>query len=271
MRFRRLFIGAAALGMAAIPAATATAAPAKEAPKATGSVALSDPLQYVTFSAIGSSPAKGSISYTNFEQDSTTVSGVWDVEHWTHINFDGGYAWTLSNVERVATSTTSMTFTADATFADPTYTADVSGTLSGSNITFSFLYTGTAAGSTVTATGTLAADGSMTGSSTVYDSGSNSSFPLGWSAPAGSAEPAFSFTAPVTCVVFPALNTAIFSAVIPPASGGPAAVLGQDLAVKVVDNGEPGTNDTYGHSLGSCTQTTFSAYPVTSGNIQVKP
>jgi hypothetical protein len=119
-------------------------------------------------------------------------------------------------------------------------------------------------------TGSIASDGSMSGTTQGYDASSGQTLPYNWTAPAGSADPAFHFTSPVNCVNFLPANSAVFSATIPADSGGPGSVLGQPYAVKVVDNGEPGTSDTYSHNLGNCSQTAFTGYTVTSGNIQVK-
>lgn len=50
--------------------------------------------------------------------------------------------------------------------ADPSYTWNVNGNISGSNLTFHILYTGSNAGYTVDAIGTIASDGSMSGTAT---------------------------------------------------------------------------------------------------------
>jgi hypothetical protein len=50
--------------------------------------------------------------------------------------------------------------------ADHSYTWNVTGNVTGSNLTFTIVYTGTNAGYTVNATGVIAADGTMSGAAT---------------------------------------------------------------------------------------------------------
>jgi hypothetical protein len=50
--------------------------------------------------------------------------------------------------------------------ADPSYTWDSTGTLSGSNLTFTNVYTGSNPGYTVNATGVIASDGTLSGTAT---------------------------------------------------------------------------------------------------------
>jgi hypothetical protein len=126
----------------------------------------------------------------------------------------------------------------------------VTGLVSGSDISFTIVYTGTSAGYTFSAVGTIAPDGSMSGTAT--DSLLQS--PLTWTVPAGSALEVLSYTASVSCAVVDVVaSDATFVFTIPP--GFPPDLSGLNIVAKVHDGGTPGTNgDTYaaGVATGPC-------------------
>ena len=233
---------------------------------ATGSVGLSGPMQYASFNAFdyGATGDRGTINYTNFEL-ATPGTGVWNISGWQHliVTLGGTYAHTLT-IDRVTpTSPTSMRFRGSGAYdADGTYTWTVKGTVTGSNIDFDITYTGTSAGYVFSAVGTIAPDGSMSGTAT----DTLLQAPLTWTAPAGSAYEVFSYTAPVTCaVVLGADATFVFT--IP--TGVPYA--GTPVVVKIHDGGSPGTNgDTWAHGVAtSPCDGPVGAYPIVRGNLVV--
>ena len=78
-RMKKLIAIFAALLVSALITLPATAS-AQPAPKATGSIVMSNPLQAASFEAFATSPAKGSVTYTNFEY-AVPGSGVWAFWH----------------------------------------------------------------------------------------------------------------------------------------------------------------------------------------------
>src|SRR4051812_41920366 len=86
---RKLAVALVASAAAVTLSAGTAGAAAKPAPKTTGSVTLANPLQYASFDAFQTSPVKGSISYTNWEQEQPG-SGVWAPESFVMQFVTGG-------------------------------------------------------------------------------------------------------------------------------------------------------------------------------------
>ncbi|HUZ40374.1 MAG TPA: hypothetical protein VMU68_03150 [Acidimicrobiales bacterium] len=268
-RVSRVSVGVAlalsSLGMLVASSASAVNQPA---PKVTGGVELSGPLQYASFSAFQTTPVKGSITYTNFSY-AAPGSGVWNLSAVIPIEFTigGTYDHTMTITSWNATSPNSITFTATGTYnPDPIdYTWTATGTVVGSTVTINLVYTGLGAGYSLALAGTIASDGSMSGTETGSSSGT-------WTSPADSAFEVFSFTAPVTCAFVddaasPASATFGFTI---PAS---VPLAGTPVVVNVIDGGSPGAgNDTWAHGVdtapGACSGATTS-YPIIGGNLVV--
>src|SRR5205807_5671771 len=255
----------AAITMAAL-VASPVVAHATAAPKATGDVALSGPLQYASFAAFV--PSSGTASYTNFTYPDPGTN-VWNISGTHAIVFAGTYAHHMTVDTLVALSNKSTSFSGTGTYdADASYTWTITGTVVGSAVKFHIVYTGTGAGYFVNGNGTIAPDGSISGSA--LDSNSVS---LPWTMPAGSAFEVLNYTATVTCAHVDSVATppnAQFWYTIPPtAPAGPAGLI---IEVSVTDNGSPGVgHDTYAHGVASasCTAASTSPYSITSGNIVV--
>lgn len=235
--------------------------------QATGGIALSAPSQYVSFSAFdyGATGDRGTVMYTNFDYP-VAGTGVWNVggTYPLVVTLGGTYTHTMTVDTVTPISPTSTRFSGTGYYnPDPSYTWTVQGMVSGSNITFDILYTGTFAGYTFDAVGTIAADGSMSGTAT--DSLLQS--PLTWATPAGSAHEVLSYTAAVSCAVVSAPN-ATFVFQIP--TGFPG-LSGLNVVAKVFDGGTPGTNgDTWAHGVAtSPCDGPVGNYPITSGNLVV--
>jgi hypothetical protein len=258
----RLLAGAAAF----VLAAGVYAAPKFK--HANGGVALSGPSQYVEFSVFdyGASGDRGTVTYTNFEYPAAG-SGVWTIGGTVPLTVSLGgadFAHTMTITSVTPLSPTSVKFTGTGVYtADPTVTWTVMGVISGSDITFTIVYTGTNAGYTFNGTGTINADGSITGTGT----DSLGQTPLTFSIPAGSVKEVLSYAAQVTCVDISGAD-ATFSFTIPE---GFADLSGTDVVAQVHDGGQPArAGDTWGHGLatGPC-QGAVTNYPITSGNIVV--
>ncbi len=241
---------------AALTAGLAAPAMAGTAPHITGSFSLAGPAQYETINNVSAS-AGGSLSYTNFTY-ADPGSGAWSLHAGSPItlNYDQGgttYSHTLIVDSIQPSGLNSFTFTGHGSYnADSSYTWTASGSVSGTSLSMHTVYTGTNAGYTADTSGTINADGSVTG--TASDSLGQA---LTFSAPAGSAFEALSYTAPVSNVQFPSATTGTFHSAIP--AGHVLAGTGFDL--KVTDGGSPGTHDTY-YQDGS-------QYQITSGNLVV--
>ena len=200
-------------------AASAASAGPMPVPKATGSVGLTNPLQYASFNAFdyGLIGDRGTVKYTNFDL-AVPGSGVWDVRGTYPLvtTLGGSYAHVMTIDTIIPQSPTSTIFSGNGYYVlDTSYTWTVTGTVADSNISFDILYTGTAAGYMFHAVGTIASDGSMSGTAT----DSLLQTPLTWAVPAGSVHEVFSYTAPVTCAVVSTLtHDATFGFTIPSGS-----------------------------------------------------
>ena len=245
-------------------AATALGASAAPQPKVTGGISLGSPNQYVSFNAFqGTTTAatKGSVTYTNFDY-ATPGTGVWTLTSPVHIDFNIGgndYNHTMTVTGVTPSSNNSLSYTATGVYdPDPSYTWNGSGTVSGSNVTLNLVYTGTSAGYALQLVGTIAPNGSMSGTETGSNTGT-------WSAAAGSAHEVLSYTSAVTCAVING-TAASFSF----NAGGP--FVGTPILVSVTDGGSPGSKDTYKEDVngGPCATTSAATqYPITGGNLVV--
>ncbi len=249
--------------------AFATAAVAK--PKfehANGSVALSDPAQFVTFNAFdyGATGDRGTVSYTNFEMPATGT-GVWSVFGTFPLTVSlGGTTFehdvTIDTVTPISSTATKFSGTGSLA-SDPAVTWTIKGIVTGSDITFTITYTGTNAGYTFTGTGTIGDDGSITGTATdsLLQSG------LTFTIPAGSVAEVLSYTAPITCAVISGQD-ATFGFTVPE---GFDDLSGTEVVAQVHDGGKPKDKaDTWAHgaATGTC-EGTVTNFPIVSGNIIV--
>ena len=234
---------------------------------ATGGIALAGPSQYVSFDAFdyGATGDRGTVAYANFEYPAAGTD-VWNVAGTYPLDFVTGGA-TYSHSMSVATvrpmSATASKFSGTGFYVpDPSYTWTVKGSVHDSTIDFVIVYTGTNAGYSVTATGTIAANGSMSGTAT-----SSTLQALTWSTPAGSVHEVLSYRADVSCAVI-GDTTATFVFQIP--SGFPG-LSGLNIVAKVADGGTPGTNgDTWAHGIASSPcDGAASGYEIVGGNLVV--
>jgi hypothetical protein len=250
-------------------------AQAVPAPKATGSILMSNPQQAIDFAVFEPPHAPGNLTYTNFEL-ADPGSGVWVPS----ATFDVGFAvdpdtaivatYGFTVTEWHATSPTRVVFSGNGDGPDPWY-GPFTGVIDGSTFSFTLTETDGVQSFTMNAVGTIDANGAVTGTwSDNYGAGRTGTFAV-----ADVGDEVFSFTATPTCVqVNDAGTKARFGYTIP--AGAPAGLAGQPVAVKVVDGGSPGsTYDTYKHNfataVGSCLPVggTYSEYPITAGNLTV--
>lgn len=244
-------IGAALVAVAFVIPSTSAAS----TPKATGSVGLASPMQYVSFNAFdyGASGDRGTVQYTNFEF-AVPGTGVWMMGGGGTLDVElgGQYLHTMIVDSVTPVSPTRTLFGGHGFYNPGGYDWTLTGMISGSNVAFEITYTTGLPGYVFSATGTIAPDGSMSGTAT--DTLLRNST---WSMPAGTAHEVFSYTAPVTNVVVSG-NQATFEFAIP--AGLPSA--GFNVHVAVSDGGSPGAgHDTWAHEGQN--------YPIVSGNLVV--
>lgn len=258
-------VSIAVMAAAAMVVLTATAAQAVPAPKATGSIVMSNPKQAASFEAFDSQPVKGSVTYTNFEF-AVDGTGVWVPAGTFDVDFEylgtGPYThvFTITGFEPL--SPDSVSFTATGFYEpDPTWTETVEGTIDGDQIAFTMIPDdgGLKYGWTHTdVAGTIGPDGSVSGtwSDDLSRSGAVTIADVGFEV--------FSYTAAVTCADVDG-TAATFGFTIPV-----APLEGTQVAVHVTDGGSPGAgHDTWGHTVGDCTSTSFTNYPIVAGNLVV--
>lgn len=233
---KRLFAAmTAALMMVALVSSVAIAGPSFT--HATGSVGLSTPTQFVSFDAFdyGVTGDRGTIRYANWQAASPN-SGVWDVSNLTQITFWLGAVPYVHTVSLTVTpnSVTSSKFSGTGTdvLANPT---TITGTQIGSAITF--VITGT--DFVITGSGTIAADGSVSGNASALQGGVTTLFT--WTAPAVSASEILSYTASIYEVSVSGA-AASFTYTIP--AGNPYT--GIVVTMSMTDGGSPGAeHDTF--------------------------
>lgn len=257
-------VAIAALAMTALLAAPmAASAGVRPAPRATGSVALAGPAQYVTFSALGSGRYHGWVDYTNFTY-AAPGSHVWNISKATSLTFAGTYAHTMKITRVIPLSNDTTRFIGFGHYTtDPSYTWVISGTVHRNMISFHILYTGTNRGYWINGHGLIAGNGLVTGTSVT-----SAHQTLAFTMPAGSAFQVLSYRATVLGAVVQRHN-ARFEFRIP--GYAPTGLAGLPIVVKVHDGGVPGWRfDTYGAGVAtSWLNGTVTQYPITSGNIVV--
>lgn len=228
--------------------------------KVTGSIQMSGPVQYVSFNAFETTPAKGSVNYTNFEFESAG-SGVWVPE-----DFAMGFAVDPSSAVAATYNMDVASFTPiSPTAVRFTGTGDCgcgwistfTGVVSGDSFTLEMLQINAGDPNEsypMTASGVIAADGSVSGTWSDYYGGV---LRPGTFVIADIGYEAFHYVATVLHADVDGAS-ATFDYVIP--SGNPYA--GVLVYVSVTDGGSSGAGaDTWAHNGGS--------YPVVAGNLTV--
>jgi hypothetical protein len=280
-RLSVVFMMVAAFGLM-----TATAAQAVAPQKATGSIRMgtgteTDPKQAISFDvfeATATAPVKGNIAYTNFGL-ADAGSGVWVPAGTFNVSFEyqglcqGNCMHSLTVTDFQQLSPNSVSFEGTGFYVpNAAWTETFTGTIVGDQVELTLVPDdgGALYGWSFTdVVGTIGAGGSISG---VWDDSllRSGTFEVA----AGAASEVFSFRTTPTCVqVDPENHRAWFGYTIP--AGAPAELAGQHVAVKVRDNGTPGTGDVYKHNfaegLGSCLPfgETYTQYPITAGNLTV--
>ena len=272
MKIRSMLIGGAlALAVAGGSVATAGAASAHPVPvpKAAGSIALAHPSQYVSFKAqAGHGRYHGWIDYANFMYKAPFAhTNVWNIGGTHQLVFTVGtttYAHTMQVAPVTPVSTTATTFSGTGTYnADPShYTWTVSGTVNKEHVSFTITYTGTAdPGYSLTATGVIARDGSVSGTAT-----DSNKLTMPFTMPGGSAFQVLRFQAPVTWAWI-GRHDAIFGFTVPKM---PVRLAGLHMIAKVHDGGPGFKFDTYAQGVAFWGHFgKVHPYTITSGNIRV--
>lgn len=262
--------GVLALAVAGGGVATAGAASAHPfpVPKAAGSVALAHPAQYVSFN-VHAWPGRhhGWIDYANFAYRAPFAhTNVWNIGRASQLTFTVGGA-TYKHTMKVDTVTPVSTTTTQFSGAgfwndDPTYTWTITGTVSYEHVSFYILYTGANKGYSVTATGVIARDGSVSGVKAKASDGQL----LDVAMPAGSAFQVLRFRAPVTWAAI-YRHDATFGFTVPRM---PVRLAGLHMIAKVHDGGPGFHHDTYAQGVafwGHFGRVIH--FPITNGNIFV--
>lgn len=206
--------------------------------QATGSVGLSSPTQFLAFDAFdyGATGDRGTVKYANWSYGSPG-SGVWDVTGLDQITFwlnGAPYVHTLDlTVTPISQTASRFSGTGTDVLAHPT---TITGMQNHSAI--SFTITGT--NFVITGSGTIAADGSMSGDAAAVENGATTLFT--WTAAAGSASEILSYVASIYDVVASG-TTASFTYAIPADTSLPNVV----VTMSMTDGGSPGAgHDTIG-------------------------
>jgi hypothetical protein len=262
------FAAAAGLTTAALVAAPVVpaSAHAKPAPKATGSVALAGPIQYMKFAAYPRGHYHGSVQYTNFTYPASNTH-VWNIAGTTLPATDplvftlGGSTYTHSMTTTAVTplSANATMFTGTGLYTGPgNITWTVKGFVYGSSISFTIKYNAPNAGYSLHAHGYITPSGAVFGKA--YDSNAKT---LNFTMPAGSALQVLHYHARVA---FASVwdHSARFGYTIP--KSAPAGLAGLHIVVKVHDGGRGYTHDTMRFGVNAPT----GSYTITSGNIFVR-
>ena len=221
---------------------------------------MGNPLQYEKFLAIQNGPHHGTVDYTNFTY-AEPGSGVWaptnSPQTLTFTNAGTAYAHTLNGgLKLTARSPEKLAFSGSSSYngqAGATWT--ISGLVNRNKISFTIRYTGTLSlGYTVTATGTIAADGSASGTAT-----SNQGQALTWTEGAGAFASVLHYVAPVSSAHVTTGHNATFQFTIP---ANVVSLAGTKVTVTVHDGGPGAAHDTYAHGVTGGAQT---AYPIIGG------
>jgi hypothetical protein len=242
---------------------------------ADGSVELGSPLQNAQFFVRQHGPGHGFISYTNWGYGEAG-SGVWapvaKPDALTFLFQGTPYAHTLNGAGLTLTgvSPTHLRFTGTGQYpaSGPAQDAwNITGDVRGSHVSFTITYVTGNPGYVVNGTGTVASDGSATGTAVSNTSPAQN---LTWTLPAGTFQSVLHYVAPVQDArVRPGLRNAEFDFVIPlsvPGLGG--------TEVTVFVHGSPSVSgDVWKHGVGPLTSFPGGAgltqYPVDAGFIAV--
>ena len=265
---RTIITGAASLALAAgVAATTAGAASASTLPhpaapprEASGSVELGNPLQYEQFLALqGFGRFHGDVDYTNWTYAEPS-SGVWAPAAGSHalvVTYQGSqYAHTLNGgLKLVAKSPERLAFSGSGEYNGQTgATWAISGQVAKGKIKATITYNGTLQpGYKVTFAGTVASDGSVSGTAE-----SSQGQALTFTMPAGSFVSVLHYIAPIQADQIQR-HDATFRFTIPASVPGLA---GTSVTVKVHDGGPGPAHDTYAHGV---TGTQLSPYPIIGG------
>jgi hypothetical protein len=252
-------IAAAAMLSAPVAASAATLTSARPA-LAWGSVELGNPLQYEKFLAIQNGSHHGTVDYTNFTY-AEPGSGVWapaNSQQTLTFTYAGTpYAHTLNKgLTLTALSPEKLAFSGSG-FYNPQSSATwaISGLVNGNKVSFTIKYNGTLSpGYTVTATGTIAADGSASGTAT-----SSQGQALTWTEGAGAFASVLHYVAPISSAHVTTRHNATFQFTIP---ANVAGLAGTKVTVAVHDGGPGAAHDTYAHGV---TGGALTAYPIIGG------
>ena len=230
---------------------------------AIGSVELGQPLQYERFVAVqGVGRYHGAVDYTNWTY-AEPGSGVWAPAAQPQqlvFTYQGSqYAHSLNNgsLKLVATSPDRLLFTGSGSYngqAGDTWA--IKGQVKDAQVKFTITYNGTLdAGYSLTATGTVAKDGSASGTAESSDNQS-----LTWAMPAGAFASVLHYVTPISSAsVHPKAHNATFQFTIPASVPGLA---GTKVTVQVHDGGRGIAHDTYAHGV---TGSPASVYPIIGG------
>lgn len=253
-------VAAATIVATGLSVGTAAAGP-KPAPKTTGSVTLSGSQpnsQYLSYDAFQTSPVKGSVNYTNFDQPATG-SGDWV----PGTSFTMGFGvdpdptvvatYAQSVTSWAPTSPTSVAFSGNGSTTG--WLSSFTGTISGSSFNLSMTEINAADSNetyALSAVGVIASDGSVTGTwSDNYGTGRTGTFVIG-----SIGHEILHYVAPVSSVSVSGQD-ADFGFTIPVSD-----LAGTYVVMHVHDGGSPGAgNDTISW-LGA-------AQTITSGNLSV--
>jgi hypothetical protein len=262
----------AGAGATAASAATTTPA-AYRAPVrvAVGSIELGGPLQYDTFVALqGFGHNHGYVNYTNFNYPETG-SGVWvpagetspsQVTSPIALTFNGSYVHTLNGgLVLKALSNDRLAFTGTGSYnTDPSaYPWTIKGQVKGDKVSFTIVYGGTGnPGYKVVAKGTIASDGSVSGTAATFNKNGTPAGPLTWAMPAGSFTSVLHIVTPIRSDRFNVgTRTVTYTW-----SGAPAA----GIVTSKVHEGRTQAHDTYAHGVLPWSLTSF---PVLAGHLQI--
>jgi hypothetical protein len=263
-----LISGALALAVAGASVVTAGAASAHPVPvpKAAGSVALAHPGQYVTFKAqAGHGRYHGWIDYANFMYRAPFAhTNVWNIGRASQLTFTVGsaaynHAMKVSTVTPLSTTMTQFSGTGKYSGTEA-YTWTINGTVRYDHVSFKIAYD---QGSySLTATGVIARDGSVSGTAT-----DSNSVTLPFTMPAGSAFQVLRFQAPVSWAAFGRHHDATFGFTVPRI---PVRLAGLHMIARVHDGGPGFTYDTYAQGVAFWGHFgKVFPYQITSGNIFV--
>lgn len=254
----------AGIGVTTMGAASAATVHPHALPKiSVGSIEMGTPLQYASF-VTSTGHNHGYIDYTNWQQPNRGT-GVWAPEtataHALTFTYAGGtYAHTLNaGLVLTAKSNTRLAFTGSGEYNGGGYPWTIKGQVKGDHVTFTLKTTPASIlpGYVMHATGTIAADGSVSGTSS--DSLSRTQ---PWTMPAGSFGEVMQFTTPVTSdTVNVFTRTDTFGWTVP--ASAPAGIAGLKV-VSVVHEGATQAGDTYSHGVPPGAQQN---YPVLAGKV----